>query len=85
MVLPPVGGRLAVRKLSSRVVLHRTQGREEKWRVFAPREKRGRAFLRKVGREGAGRTARGSRRLRSTREIHKERRRVPLGPVRARV
>lgn len=33
---------------------YRARGREEKWRVLATsrREKRGRAFLRKVGREG---------------------------------
>lgn len=37
-----------------RVTPHGTRGREEKWRVLAAsrREKRGRAFLRKVGREG---------------------------------
>lgn len=64
-----------VQKLSTRVVPHRTRGREEKWRVSAaPREKRGRAFLRKVGREGTDRIQESV--LRSTREIHKERRRV---------
>lgn len=37
-----------------RVTPRGTRGREEKWRVLATsrREKRGRAFLRKVGREG---------------------------------
>lgn len=43
-------------RLAPIVTPHRTRGRvrEEKWRVFATsrREKRGRAFLRKVGREG---------------------------------
>lgn len=46
--------RTHARGAGSRVTPRRTRGREEKWRVFATsrREKRGRAFLRKVGREG---------------------------------
>lgn len=42
------------RARARRVTPHGARGREEKWRVLATsrREKRGRAFLRKVGREG---------------------------------
>lgn len=57
---------------AGRVTPHGARGREEKWRVLATsrREKRGRAFLRKVGREGI--------RLYITRRAHSDH---PLGDV----
>lgn len=70
MVLPLASVWPVSRKLSVRA--RQCLGHEEKWRVSAAsREKRGRAFLRKVGREGTRSYTR-TRAAFHAREIHKK-------------